>query len=50
MRLSAILISLSLLLAVAGCGDDDIDTYPISGLTCSDEDPVLDLDPVDCAP
>lgn len=45
-----VLIATALLVLLAACEDEVLETYPLSGETCSADDPVLDLDPIDCIP
>lgn len=48
--MSRITILLLLLLPVTIMGCEETDTYPVSGEECHENDPVKDLDPLDCLP
>ncbi|MBY6113885.1 hypothetical protein KUW09_01870 [Mameliella alba] len=50
MKRPALLIAALSVLGLAGCEPPDNGTYPVSHESCAPDDPVKDLDPVDCAP
>ena len=45
-----IALMLSGLVFLSACTEPDPVTYPISGEPCAEDDPVKDIEPLDCVP
>ncbi|WP_323767619.1 hypothetical protein [Antarctobacter sp.] len=50
MRLLALLLGTFAIFTLTACEGPTDGTYPVTHETCSADDPVKDMEPIDCAP